>query len=305
MIDPFQSGHCFAEFPTKRPSVPHRSTLLVLLIIASLRPLAAQEKLLPVFHFQQVKGLPPVLVFSNVVRDSFGFVWFGTANGLCRYDGYTVKEYRNVELDPYSLPSKVISSLYCDSRKRLWVGTSNGKISVYDHRRDRFLNLRQIPRDSTKVNLGYFGRFLEDSNGNIWCTMQEGIIRIGLPARFNPLDIDSIAANVNYTNPHRNHDGGRTQSDCTKRGEFHSRNRQRNHCDRSGQADRLTPPLRQPTRPAARFFLINCLTLEPDGTLWVGTKTEGLYRLDWDRGTARNYRHHASTRLRSEMTTSV
>jgi signal transduction histidine kinase/ligand-binding sensor domain-containing protein/DNA-binding response OmpR family regulator len=269
--------------------------LTLALLFSSVQPLAAQEKLLPVLHFQQVKGLPPVLVYSHVVRDSFGFVWVGTVNGLCRYDGYNVKEYRSAELDPYSLPSKIISSLYCDSRKRLWVGTSTGKISVYDHSRDRLLNLRQIQYDSSKVNRGYFGRFLEDCDGNIWCTMEDGIIRIGLPVQFAPHEIDSIASNVSMTVIPTGTATGAARSLIAR--------------DQvsliagtdSGiiAIDRTTLTVSRPrySHHLARrldSLIINCLALEPDGTLWVGTKTEGLYRFDRNRGTARNFRHNDS-----------
>ncbi len=245
--------------------------------------------------FNRSRASPRLLVFSQVVRDSFGFVWVGTVNGLCRYDGYTVKEYRSAELDPYSLPSKIISSLYCDTRKRLWVGTSTGKISVYDHSRDRFLNLRQIQYDSSKVNRGYFGRFLEDCDGNIWCTMEDGIIRIELPVRFAPHEIDSIASNVSLTLIPTGTSTGAARSLIAR--------------DQvsliagtdSGiiAIDRTTLTVSRPRYSdhlARRLdsLIINCLALEPDGTLWVGTKTEGLYRFDWNRGTARNFRHNDS-----------
>ncbi len=272
--------------------------LTLAFLVLNFPQLLAQEKLLPVFHFQQVKGLSSALVFSNVVRDSFGFVWVGTANGLCRYDGYTVKEYRSVELDSYSLPSKVITSLYCDTKKRLWVGTSNGKIAVYDHFRDRFVNLPQIKCDSSKINLGYFGCFLEDHNGDIWCTMQEGVIRIGLPARFNPHDIDSIAANVQFTLIPTGTTTGTARS-------LIARNEASFIAGTDSGLVAIDPVKmvvsrpRYANQPARRLdsFIITCIALEPDGTLWIGTKTEGLYRLDWDRGTAMNYRHHASDRF--------
>ena len=295
MIGSFLSGHCSAESPPREFAALRRGTLFVLLIFASSQPLTSQEKLLPVFHFQQLRGLPSVLVFSNVVRDSSGYVWVGTVNGLCRYDGYTVKEYRSVELDPYSLPSNIVTSLYCDSRKRLWVGTSSGKISVYDHSRDRFLNLRQIQYDSSKINRGYFGRFLEDPNGNIWCTMQEGIIRIGVPARFNPDNIDSIAASVHFTTIP-------TGTTTKAARSLIARNYASFIAGTDSGLIAIDPVTLTVSRPrysnqlALRLdsLSINCLALDPDGTVWVATKTEGLYRLDWDRGTAKNYRPHES-----------
>ena len=293
-MGPRRLGHCLAELPSRVPSV-RRGFLFAVLILVSPPQLPSQDKLLRVLHFQQVKGLPTGLVFSHVARDSSGFVWIGTVNGLCRYDGYTVKEYRNVELDPYSLPSKIITSLHCDTRNRLWVGTSTGKISVYDHSCDRFLNLRQIQYDTSKVNRGYFGRFLEDCDGNIWCTMEDGIIRIGLPVRFAPHEIDSIASTVSLTLIPTGTSTGAARS-------LIARNRASLIAGTDSglvAIDRATLAVSRPRYSdhlARRLdsLVINCLALEPDGTVWVGTKTEGLYRFDWDRGTARSFRHNDS-----------
>ncbi len=60
--------------------------------------LPAQEKLLPVLHFNHLTtadGLPSNEMRSPVVRDHSGYVWVGTENGLARYDGYGCKVYRN------------------------------------------------------------------------------------------------------------------------------------------------------------------------------------------------------------------
>jgi ligand-binding sensor domain-containing protein len=97
--------------------------IAVLLLLASFQPLAAQEKLLPVFRFQRVNGIFSDHIRSRVVRDEEGFAWVGTLNGLERFDGYNVKDYRNVRDDPYSLSSNYIPALLVDKKQRLWVET--------------------------------------------------------------------------------------------------------------------------------------------------------------------------------------
>ncbi|MEW6511111.1 MAG: ATP-binding protein [Bacteroidota bacterium] len=219
-----------------------------------------------------------------------------------------MKAYRDVQLDPYSLSSKIITSLFCDTRKRLWVGTSFGMISVYDYTRDRFVNLRKIQYDSTKVNRGYFGRFVEDCDGSLWCTMQEGIIRIGLPERFAPHEIDSIVSNVSLRVIPTGTSTGAARS-------LIARNRASLIAGTDSgliAIDRTTHIVSRPRYSdhlARRLdsLVINCLTLEPDGTVWVGTKTQGLFRFDWDRGTARNFRHNDSdpSSIRSDDVQSI
>jgi hypothetical protein len=90
--------------------------LLVILFSLLVTPnlLHAQDDLLPVLHFQTVEGLFNTQIRSHVVRDQEGFVWVGTFNGLERFDGYTVKDYRNVRDDPHSLSSNYIPALLVD-----------------------------------------------------------------------------------------------------------------------------------------------------------------------------------------------
>jgi len=111
-----------------------RSVAIVLALVAtSLHPLFAQEKLLPVFHFKPLEGYGGEYVTARVVRNSPGFVWIRTlSGGLLRYDGYGFKAYRSDPNDPYSISYNRIHSLLLDSRGRLWVGTREKRLCLYD-----------------------------------------------------------------------------------------------------------------------------------------------------------------------------
>lgn len=67
---------------------------------------------------------------SNTVKcmmqDSQGFMWFGTNNGLCKYDGYSVKTYKSNYLHPTLFPSNFIVDIVEDSSNNLWIATSKG-----------------------------------------------------------------------------------------------------------------------------------------------------------------------------------
>src|SRR5512141_814764 len=95
----------------------------VVLFLANLHPVSAQDHLVPQYGFQQVQGVFVNTISSNVVRDDEGYVWLGTPNGLFRYDGYGAKEYRNVPGKLHSLSANNISALLVDKQKRLWIGT--------------------------------------------------------------------------------------------------------------------------------------------------------------------------------------
>jgi ligand-binding sensor domain-containing protein len=112
-------------------SLSRLATRVVLLGTALLlcSALSAQEQLLPVFHFNRLTtadGLPSNEIRSNVVRDRQGFIWFGTENGLARYDGYICKVYRLFS------SSNSVMTLHVDTKGRLWIGAYASGLSLYD-----------------------------------------------------------------------------------------------------------------------------------------------------------------------------
>ena len=68
------------------------------------------------------KGLSSSEVWS-VLRDRHGFMWFGTLDGLNRYDGYRMKVFKHALTDPTSLSDNKIRTVYEDRAGNLWIGT--------------------------------------------------------------------------------------------------------------------------------------------------------------------------------------
>ncbi|WP_346236658.1 hybrid sensor histidine kinase/response regulator transcription factor [Niabella insulamsoli] len=100
-------------------------------------------------HSQQVSfeyltaknGLPQSTV-RGIVKDKFGFMWFGTWNGLCRYDGYSFKIYRTVFGDSTSLASNRIHYLYKDPDGTIWASVFNKTICRYNYETDDFTRFK-------------------------------------------------------------------------------------------------------------------------------------------------------------------
>jgi len=68
---------------------------------------------------------------NSIFKDHSGLMWFGTYDGLNRYDGYDFKIFRHNPGDPGSIVNSWVGAVGEDSLYRLWVGTANG-ISIYD-----------------------------------------------------------------------------------------------------------------------------------------------------------------------------
>lgn len=87
-------------------------------------------------HLEVKDGLSNNQV-NTIFKDSKGFMWFGTASGLNRYNGYDTKVYRSHKNDPYSLPDSYIEEIQEDASGKLWVSTGAG-YAVYNPKSDTF-----------------------------------------------------------------------------------------------------------------------------------------------------------------------
>lgn len=67
---------------------------------------------------------------NTIEQDLYGFIWFGTPNGLIRYDGYEFKTYTTQSKNTGNISSNHIISLYNDKKGALWIGTNLG-LNVY------------------------------------------------------------------------------------------------------------------------------------------------------------------------------
>jgi ligand-binding sensor domain-containing protein/signal transduction histidine kinase len=80
---------------------------------------------------------------NNIIKDSKGYMWFATENGVARYDGNEVKNYFFDQKEPSSLYGNFVISFLIDNEQQLWIGTDLG-LMIYNPTCDNF---RRIPVD--------------------------------------------------------------------------------------------------------------------------------------------------------------
>lgn len=89
-------------------------------------------------HFSVEDGLSQSTVRA-ITQDCQGNIWFGTQNGLNKYDGYEFKTFYASASDSTKIGDSSINSLYADKEGNLWIGTSSG-LSLFDFNLNRFFN---------------------------------------------------------------------------------------------------------------------------------------------------------------------
>ncbi len=87
-------------------------------------------------HISVAQGLSQNTVMS-VLQDSHGFIWLGTENGLNRWDGYSIKQYRH-RGDVYGLSNDFVWAITEDRASDLWLATDGGGLVRWNRHTDRF-----------------------------------------------------------------------------------------------------------------------------------------------------------------------
>lgn len=102
----------------------YRSIVLYLcLTVASAYDAVGQNYLFR--HYKQESGLSYNWVNCSL-QDNNGFLWFGTLDGLDRFDGHNFKIFRSDPQKAFAIGNNFISAIYQDKNNTIWVGTHNG-----------------------------------------------------------------------------------------------------------------------------------------------------------------------------------
>jgi ligand-binding sensor domain-containing protein/signal transduction histidine kinase len=132
------------------------------------------------FHITSKDGLSQNSAYA-ICMDYRGFMWIGTRDGLNKYDGYTITQYKHSKKDSTSLSNNFIRVIFSDSKNRLWIGTSNGGLELYNFVLDNFTHFAGNNGDQPQISGNNISTIKEDNQGNLWI----GTIDAGL-FMFNP-----------------------------------------------------------------------------------------------------------------------
>jgi len=125
------------------------------------------ESSMSLTHLSLEHGLSQTKI-KCILQDSDGFMWFGTENGLNKYDGYKIKIYQNDVENPNSLNHNIISALHEDKQGLLWIGTEGGGINVLDRQTGQFVHYMHNPENPGSLTSNSILCIYEDRSGILW-----------------------------------------------------------------------------------------------------------------------------------------
>lgn len=173
-----------------------RKTRLVLLLCLFISKIYGETawdeyKIRAIHNQEQLPGKQ----IRQILQDSKGYMWFATVNGLCRFNGYTLKTYKSSNQSPRLLQSNIINTIIEDIDHRIWIGTEQG-LNILDTSTEK---IETISNDS--IPNSYIHSFLLTRDSTLWVGTQSGLLRYNREThnftsyRNRPNDMESICGN--------------------------------------------------------------------------------------------------------------
>lgn len=216
---------------------------------------------------------------TTLLKDSDGFLWMPTQNGLVRYDAYDSVVYRTGE---NSVSNDYISNIYEDSRGLLWIGTQGGGLDLYNKETNQFTNFYMDDESSNTIASNNIAinpqSIFEDSKGLIWIATSDNGISVYNPIRdeFNhigidPLDDDHSLVDLGTWSVIEDHEGYIWVGGTAGLNKIDPRTYE--------VTKYVNNPLIETSLGQGWVYRILIDKEDPD-TFWIGTIGSGLYRFD-------------------------
>ena len=141
-------------------------------------------------------------VVTSIIQDKRGFLWFGTQDGLNRYDGNNFKVYKHDRDDPKSLSDSFVVVLHEDQTGTIWIGTNNGGLNSFDPKTEVFTRYQSDAEDPGSLAGETVAAIFEDKDGVLWVGTSGGLNRFDRDSgEFthyvnDPERSDSLASNM-------------------------------------------------------------------------------------------------------------
>ncbi len=196
------SESAFQEKPGLKNYAMNRSNKIILLALLLLLPLTLYAQYRTNVHsISRREGLSNGAV-NSIIKDAEGYIWFGTWNGLDRYDGNSIITYLPGN-NSNSIHNHVIRELYPSKSGPIWILTNKG-VSRYDNIHDRFTSY--FNSESEKINYDNdIAISYSDSYGTLVSIYGQGIFSFdSISGEFRKISFDenSVSFSTNIKRIH-------------------------------------------------------------------------------------------------------
>src|SRR5579872_1156299 len=238
-------------------------------------------------HLTTADGLPQSTVYVTL-QDSQGFVWFGTEDGLVRYDGHRLFRYGYRREAADGLPGNFVQAIAEDAHHDLWIAVADGGLARWSRSTDRFTVFRHDATKMGSLASDVVVTLLIDDAGRVWAGTRDSGIDVLDPASGHIEHLRHDAAHANSLIDNRIKILARGASGAVWVGT-------------DGGVDLLLPgshsfvhcPSPLAERAGAPDTGVLALYVDAGETLWQGAPDGGLIRRDASGAITGRFRHDA------------
>lgn len=166
---------CFINRP-RCFSTPPKLFVICLFIFSILTSAVSygNSSALELDHLSMEHGLPSNTIICQL-QDKMGFIWFGTKNGLARYDGYEFKLYQPNDNDVSAISHHHINALYEDEQGFIWIATQGGGLNRFEPRTEQFKSYQHNPSVDSSLSHNSVTALSSAPAGQLWVGTVEGL----------------------------------------------------------------------------------------------------------------------------------
>lgn len=224
-------------------------------------------------HLSINEGLSQSTVRA-ILQDSEGYMWFGTQDGLNKYDGYKFTIYKNDFDNSNSLSNNEITSIVEDNKGNLWLGTNGGGLNKFNKTTGTFTRFTTASSQLNSISNDFVFSLYIDSKGFLWI----GTVGGGL----NVMDLETEKINV-FNDHLLEINNLEVLAVCEDKNKniWIGTNRGLNKLNQ--QTNQVTNYKFHPNNPEVlQNDYIRTLFKDSSGNLWVGSYGGGLSKYDYE-----------------------
>lgn len=220
-----------------------------------------------------------------MLQDSYGYMWFGTQDGLNKYDGYAFTVYKHDPTRSNTLSDNNILSVYEDASGILWLGTEAGGLNRFDRRTGKIESFTNDTKDPNSLPHNSVLSICGGRNGELFIGTNDGFSVFD--RRTNKFENYSRNSSRHYLNVTYVYKIFQDEDGILWLGT-------------SSGLLRFDPLRKSFTRfdntfKTGNYYLtVASICQDKEGYLWIGTFSNGLYRYDRKTDTFRNYKNNPS-----------
>ncbi|SFF68214.1 Signal transduction histidine kinase [Salegentibacter agarivorans] len=117
---------------------------------------------------------------NSIYQDQAGFMWFGTHDGLNKFDGYNIEVYKPQTQISHSISSNLVFAITGDEKGNLWIGTTGGGLNFYNSNTKQFTTFKHEENNPKSLISNHVNNVFLDSRNKLWIGTNKGLNMLDL-----------------------------------------------------------------------------------------------------------------------------